>query len=489
MNFECKLGTFLQADVIIIGAGPGGLTAGYQLTKKSTLKVIILETHASLVGGISRTESYKDYHFDIGGHRFFSKEKKVEDLWNELLPHDFLMRPRRSRIYYKGQFYSYPLRCIETLAKLGIIESTRCLISYIKAKLFPLSPVKTFQDWVINNFGARLFNIFFKSYTEKVWGTDCQNISADWAAQRIRGLNLWQAILTAIVRSCVSHSKNNIKTLIENFRYPRRGPGMLWSATAEKIKKQGGQLIMGCKATKFIWNSQTSLWSVIALNHDGQEITIEAKHVISSAPLRDTIPSIHPLPSTASQAARLHYRDFITVVLVLNARVSFNDNWIYVHEPSVRLGRVQNYASWSPDMIPPGGGGCLGLEYFCQEGDAFWSMSDIDLIELAKKEIAFLNLADNQQIIDACVLRQPKAYPVYNDTYEQIVCSVRSELCKKYKNFHMIGRNGMHKYNNQDHAMMTAMLTVENILLGETKYDVWAVNSDAEYHEEYNTKD
>lgn len=488
MNFVQGMNDNTSCDVFIVGAGPAGLTAGYKLTQKSAQKIIIIEANPLYVGGISRTEEYKGYLFDIGGHRFFSKAKEIEDLWREILPDDFLLRPRRSRIFYKRKFYSYPLRAFEALWNLGVWESGLCVLSYIKVRLKPIRPATSFQSWVTNKFGARLFNIFFKTYTEKVWGLTCDKISADWAAQRIRGLNLTRAILSALSHSLglsklFKKSQPKIKTLIEEFRYPRRGPGLLWSVAAEKIKLKGGQIDMGVKAQSFIWNPENSLWT-IKCTVQGQEKIYYAKHIISSAPLSETIPSIDPLPATAVLAAKLRYRDFITVALMLKTEASFNDNWIYVHDPKVKVGRVQNFASWSPYMIPEAGRGCLGLEYFCQEGDSLWSMEDKKLIAFAKAEIEELGLASAEQIFDGCVVRQPKAYPVYDDHYDSIIKQLRREFSEHYPTFHMVGRNGMHKYNNQDHAMMTALLTVENILEGRQVYDVWNVNVDAEYHEE-----
>lgn len=480
-------------DVLIIGAGPAGLTAGYLLTQKSELKTRILEVHPTKVGGISRTEEYKGYLFDIGGHRFFSKAQQVEDLWREILPDDFLLRPRKSSIYYKAKFYSYPLRAFEALWNLGFWESGLCVISYAVARLRPILPVKSFRDWVTNQFGARLFRIFFKTYTEKVWGISCDKISADWAAQRIRGLNLAKAILSGLSRSLglskLMGGQPKIKTLIEEFRYPRRGPGLLWSAAAQKIKAQGGTIEMGIKATRFEWDTVKQLWIVTAVDGDGHQKLYSAAHIISSAPLSETIPTITPLPTSSVLAEKLGYRDFLTVALMLKTPASFLDNWIYVHDPDVKVGRIQNFASWSPEMIPEAGHGCLGLEYFCQVGDPLWSMTDVGLINLAKDEVVKLGLATMDQIEDGCVVRQPKAYPVYDDNYGQIVMAIRHEFAESYPTFHMVGRNGMHKYNNQDHAMMTAMLTVENILSGTRKFDVWAVNVDAEYHEEDRLQD
>ncbi len=474
-------------DVLIIGGGPAGLTAGYMLTKKSKLKTRILEANPVYVGGIARTEGYKGFLFDIGGHRFFTKSKEIEALWHEILPEDFIERPRVSRIYYRRKFYSYPLRAVEALTNLGVIESGLCMLSYIGSRIRPIQPAKSFADWVTNKFGARLFRIFFKTYTEKVWGMSCDEISADWAAQRIKGLNLTRAVIAGLYKSmgrkAVSRDGTVIKTLIERFEYPRRGPGMMWETAAKKFQAQGGTLEMGIKALSFSWDAAQNLWVVTAEDHNKNPRTYRARQIISSAPMRDVVTAVTPLPASAAQARNLKYRDFITVAVMLDQPPSFNDNWIYVHDASVRVGRIQNFASWSPEMVPQGRA-CLGLEYFCFEGDGLWTMSDTDLVELARKELAILGLASPKHIVDGCVVRQPKAYPVYDDAYRDIVNAIRTEFAERYPTLHFAGRNGMHKYDNQDHAMMTAILTVENILGHQPKYDVWSVNEDAEYHEE-----
>ncbi|MGB8013068.1 MAG: NAD(P)/FAD-dependent oxidoreductase [Terriglobales bacterium] len=468
----------------IIGAGPAGLTAAYELSKQRA-PVIVLESDPVYVGGISRTVNYKDFRFDIGGHRFFSKSREVEDFWTEIAGADMLDRPRSSRIYYRGQFYTYPLKPFEALSKLGLIESTLCVLSFMVARLNPTRDPKTFEDWVTNQFGKRLFRIFFKTYTEKVWGMSCNEISADWAAQRIKGLSLGSAIKHALFSRKPKDRKQVVKTLIDTFRYPRLGPGMMWEACAEKVRQLGGEVLLGRKVTGCRFDSATNLWSVTARGANGELTEYRAEHVISSMPIRELVAQIEPqLPEAALQAARsLRYRDFLTVGLIVHDRGRFSDNWIYIHDPSVQVGRVQNYKSWSPEMVPDAGYSSYGLEYFCFEGDGLWTTSDPDLIELAKREIQKVNLAASADVVDGCVIRQPKAYPVYDDAYQQHVNTIRQALDEKFPTLHLVGRNGMHKYNNQDHAMMTAMLTAKNILAGARKYDVWAVNQDAEYHE------
>jgi protoporphyrinogen oxidase len=475
----------MKTTVAIIGAGPAGLTAGYLLSKNE-VEVTVLEADPVYVGGISRTARYKGFHFDIGGHRFFSKSKAVEDLWNEILPNDMLRRPRSSRIFYGRKFFAYPLKPIEALLKLGVFRSLACILSWLKARLFPVRDPRNFEDWVSNQFGRRLFNTFFKSYTEKVWGMSCREISADWAAQRIKGLSLGSAIRNAL---CPQRQPRDnakvIKTLINSFRYPRRGPGMMWEAAAEKLQSLGGDLQMGCRVTGCEYNELTERWSVQFLDQSGDEHTLEAEHVISSAPMRELIRGLSPaVPARVRQAAEsLKYRDFLTVMLIVRASDAFADNWIYIHDPSVKVGRIQNFRSWSPEMVPEPDKACYGLEYFCFEHDGLWDSSDEELIELAKRELAQIGLAQAGDVVDGCVVRQKKAYPVYDDDYARHVATIRTELDLHYPNLHLVGRNGMHKYNNQDHAMMTAMLCVENILAEEKLYDLWQVNGDAEYHE------
>ncbi len=474
-----------QPTVAVIGAGPAGLTAAYLLSKKGAA-VTVLESDPTYVGGISRTARYKGFHFDIGGHRFFSKSKEVEDFWTEILPNDLLDRPRSSRIYYNGQFFSYPLKAGEALVKLGPVEAARCVLSYLKARALPIPNPRSFEDWVTNQFGARLFNIFFKTYTEKVWGMSCKEISADWAAQRIKGLSLKTAILNALLPKRKPKNKGQvIKTLIDTFRYPRKGPGMMWEACAEKVKAMGGTILMGRRVVQLVYDSDQGLWVVHHQDADKNTSTVAAHHVVSSAPMRQLAHGIlPPLSVTTLKAAdALKYRDFLTVMLILKDRQLFNDNWIYIHDPSVKVGRVQNFKSWSPEMVPDPSLCCYGLEYFCFEGDGLWSAPDADLIGRAKTELEKIGLAKAEDVLDGCVVRQPKAYPVYDDDYAANVAAVRDELQARFPTLHLVGRNGMHKYNNQDHAMMTAMLCAENILAGRQVYDLWRVNQDAEYHE------
>ena len=479
----------IDVDVAIIGAGPAGLTAGYLLTKQGKT-VAIIEKDETYVGGISRTVEHEGYRFDIGGHRFFSKSQQVVDLWNEILPDDFIQRPRMSRIYYEGKFYSYPLRAFEALSNLGILRSTACMASYLWRRAFPIKDVRSFEDWTTNQFGEKLYSIFFKTYTEKVWGMPCDEMSADWAAQRIKGLSLMSAVIDGVKRSLGLNKKPNdgmaTKTLLETFRYPRLGPGMMWDAARDKILATGkGQVLMGHALDQVAAigpNDEGFEWSMTATSSAGKA-QIRAKDVISSAPMRELSKRLHPLPQSTLQANNLRYRDFLTVALMVKSEDLFPDNWIYIHDERVQVGRVQNFRSWSPEMVPDEDMACVGLEYFCFEGDGLWSSSDEELVELAKREMEVLGLCDPSQVTSGAVVRQEKAYPVYDDEYEANVDAMRIELEEKHPSLHLVGRNGMHRYNNQDHAMMTAMLTVENILAGQRVYDTWCVNEDAEYHE------
>lgn len=473
------------SDVVVLGAGPAGLTAAYLLSKQG-IPVEVLEADPVYVGGIARTVQYKGFHFDIGGHRFFSKSAEVEDLWTEILGPDMIDRPRSSRIFYNGKFFAYPLKAFDALRKLGVVESSLCMLSYLRAQARPHAEEKSFEDWVTNRFGKRLFRIFFKTYTEKVWGMSCKEISADWAAQRIKGLSLATAIKNALLPQGKPKDRSAVvKTLIDTFRYPRRGPGMMWERCAAEVSRMGGRVRLGTRVTGCRYSATEGGWEVTAAGAAGERLSFRGEHVISSIPLRELARGLEPAlpPEALAAAGALRYRDFLTVGLILKDRNLFPDNWIYIHDPRVKVGRIQNYKSWSPEMVPDPAFCCYGLEYFCFEGDGLWTMSDERLIELAKKELQQIGLAAAEDVVDGCVIRQPKAYPVYDDDYAKHVATLRSSLESCYPGLHPVGRNGMHKYNNQDHAMMTAMLTARNIVAGNRQWDVWRVNQDAEYHE------
>ena len=470
-----------HADVFVIGAGPAGLTAAYCLTKEN-VSVVVIEKDPIYVGGISRTVEHNGYLFDIGGHRFFSKAKEVVDLWHEILPDDFIERPRLSSIYYDRKFYAYPLNPFEALKNLGLFTSAACMLSFAYAKIFPIRTPRSFHQWVRNQFGEKLFSIFFKTYTEKVWGMSCDEISADWAAQRIKGLDLGAAVLHGLKRPGARMAGPIAKTLIQSFQYPRKGPGMMWEAAARIIEQRGGKVLRGRNFLNAAYDAEGKLWSIEVSTDTGATEHYTARHLISSAPLGELVDKITPTPASQTNARRLRYRDFLTVALMVKKPDLFPENWIYVHDPLVKVGRVQNFRSWSPEMVPSGMS-CLGLEYFCFEGDGLWNAPDAELIALAKKEAAKIGLIAESDVTDACVVRQPKAYPVYDETYRENVAAIRRDLERLYPTLHMVGRNGMHKYNNQDHSMMTAMLTAKNILEGARVYDIWNVNEDAEYHE------
>ena len=470
-------------DHLIIGAGPAGLTAAFELVKRGAAP-LVLEKDPRYVGGISRTEQAQGYRFDIGGHRFFSKSNEVMEWWKAVLGDELLERPRSSQIYYNQQFFAYPLRAGEVLLKLGIVESGLCVLSYLRAFLFPIKPVRSFRDWVVNHFGARLFSIFFKSYTEKVWGMSCDEISAEWAAQRIKGLSFFRAAMDALVNSLGigKDAEKTVKTLITSFLYPKYGPGYMWETVAEQVK-QSGTIAMDAQPAA-IKQQDGGNYLVTIENGAGETSQVTATHIISSMPIAQ-LASIIEVSAPARQAAQsLRYRDFVTVALFMEENPAFDDNWIYIHDPGVQVGRIQNYKSWSPYMVPDSAKECYGLEYFCHEGDSVWSQADADLIAFGEQELRQLGLVgDAARILGGHVVRQEKAYPVYDRNYKDAVAAVRQELEARHPNIHLVGRNGMHKYNNQDHAMMTAILTVSNIMAG-TAYDIWEVNEDAEYHEE-----
>lgn len=473
-----------EYEVLVIGAGPAGLTAAYELSRHGST-VCVLEADPRYVGGLSRTVEYKGFHFDIGGHRFYSKSQEIEDLWTEILPDDLLVRKRSSRILYSGQFFSYPLQVGNALRRLGPIEAARCVLSYAAAKLTPTATPKNFEEWVSHRFGSRLYHAFFKTYTEKVWGMPCTEISADWAAQRIKGLSLRSAVVSALRGNRVRGARSGIKTLTTTFRYPRKGPGMMWSACADRIRANGGRVELGRRVAACAYDAASGWWSVTSDGAEGDRRVDRARHVISTAPLRELAASLTPAipPEAAAAAAGLKYRDFLTVALVLKDVAGFEDQWIYVHDPSVRVARIQNFKAWSPEMVPDPSLHCFGLEYFCFAGDGLWTMTDRALLDLARTELVSIGLARESDVIDGSVVRQAKAYPVYDEGYAARLDVLRRTLEARFPTLHVVGRNGMHRYNNQDHAMMTALLTVANIRAGKRLYDVWQVNEDAEYIE------
>jgi protoporphyrinogen oxidase len=464
-----------EKQVVVIGGGPAGLTAGYELTKFH-LCPIVLEKE-SLVGGLARTESYKGFHFDMGGHRFFTKVEEVKKMWQDVLGREFLRRPRLSRIYYNGKFFFYPLRPLNALLGLGFLQSILIVLSFIRWQLFPYRREDTFEQWVTNRFGRRLFLTFFKTYTEKVWGISCSELRAEWAAQRIKNLSLKTALMSMFIKP-----KNTIKTLIEEFDYPRFGPGMMWNAVKAEIERRQGAVRLNSDVVRI--NRTENRIDGVVVRHQGSEELISGTDFISSMPVTGFIKALDPPapPAVQSAAARLSYRDFLTVVLIINKPHIFEDNWVYIHDPSVHVGRIQNFKNWSPDMVPDPSKTSLGLEYFCAEGDAVWTMSDAELIEMGRQEIDRIGLARAKDVVDGCVVRVEKAYPVYDSDYREYLGVVR-KFIDGLENCQTIGRNGLHRYNNQDHAMLTGMLAVRNMVLGQHN-DLWSVNTDQEYHEE-----
>lgn len=462
-------------SVVVIGAGPAGLTAAYELSKHNVHSVV-LEKYDK-VGGIARTENYKGFFFDMGGHRFFSKVEEINAVWTEVLGDAFLRRPRTSRIYYKRRFFDYPVTPINALLGLGIVQAFLVILSYLRWQLFPYRQEETYEQWVTNRFGRRLFHTFFKSYTEKVWGIPCSELRAEWAAQRIKGLSLKTAVVGMFFTP-----KTTIKTLIREFYYPRYGPGMMWNAFRSLIESRGGIVRTGCDVVH-IHRTANRITRVVVAD-GGREESVFGTDFISSMPITEFITKLEPAPPPPilEAAKQLKYRDFLTVCLVINQPHLFPDNWIYIHDPSVKVGRIQNFKNWSPDMVPDPNKTSLGLEYFCNEGDGIWSMADDDLIELAKREVDQIRLARLSDVEDGCVFRVEKSYPVYDSAYRQHLAVIRA-FVDRFENFQTIGRNGLHRYNNQDHAMLTGLGAVRNLILGE-KNDLWSINGEQEYHEE-----
>lgn len=469
--------TVTSPPVAVIGGGPAGLTAAYELTLRK-IPVVVLEQDRQ-IGGLAKTVEYRGFRFDIGGHRFFTRQEPVLALWKSLLGDDLLVRPRLSRILYGGHYFDYPLRPFNTLRNLGLAESLRILASYARARLSPIRPEVSLADWITNRFGRRLFKMFFESYTEKIWGIPSAEIRAHWAAQRIRGLSLLTAIFSMLFPAW--RRGNSLRTLTDQFYYPRLGPGMMWDVLAARIRGGGGGIRLESP--------------VVAIHHDGSRVarletdlggkreTWEVSHVIASMPLRSLVRRLHPTPPTEIIAAadHLRYRDFLTVALIVDLPDLFPDNWIYIHDKRVKVGRIQNFKNWSAEMVPDRVRTCLGMEYFCFAGDELWEMEDDALIALAKEDLARLGLAPAEKVSDGTVVRMPKAYPVYDEGFEDAVATIRGYL-ERFENLQVIGRNGMHRYNNMDHSMLTALRAVAN-LVGEERFDLWEVNTGDEYHE------
>jgi len=469
-------------DIVIIGAGPAGLTAAYMLHKHGVSSTI-LEAD-DIVGGISRTVMRDGWRFDIGGHRFFTKVKPVEDFWFEILgPDEFLHRPRMSRIYYRGKLYDYPIKPGNALKNLGPVEAVLCGFSYLYARVRPPKDQSTLEGYIVANYGRRLYNHFFKTYNEKVWGVSASEIAADWGAQRIKGMSLWAAVWEPIRAKLFGgrDKGKQVTSLIEVFNYPKYGPGQMWERCTELVTEQGSTVEFDARVTKIEHRGGRA--TSVTTTTNGVETRHQCTDVISSMPISQLLAAMDPpVPDDVIKAAHsLRYRDFMTVALVVPEKFGFPDTWIYIHDPDVEVGRIQNFSSWSPYLVKDGRT-CLGLEFFVQEGDEMWTKSDEDLVEQGKRELAHLNLVDPTKVEDGYVVRMPKAYPFYDWVYKQNVQILRDWLEANTPNVHPVGRNGMHRYNNQDHSMYTAMLTVENLF--GASHDVWSVNVEEEYHEE-----
>jgi len=477
-----------QLDVLVIGAGPAGLTAAFEL-EKSGVHSTILEAD-DIVGGISRSVERDGYRFDIGGHRFFTKVPEVEALWHEILPaEDFLLRPRMSRIYYKSKYYDYPIKPVNALVNLGPIEAVRCIASALWVRIRPPKEQKTLEDYIVANYGRRLFDHFFKTYNEKVWGVPASELSADWGAQRIKGMSLFAAVWEPIRSKFAGRRTGSaqVTSLIEEFQYPKYGPGMMWERCTELVQASGSKVLMETRVER-VDHSEGAATSVWARTNGGELTEYHADHVVSSMPFPLLLRAMNPQPEARvlSAADDLHFRDFLTVALVVPESAGFPDNWIYIHSPDVMVGRIQNFGSWSPYLVKDGKT-CLGLEYFVFEGDELWNASDEELIARGTRELAVLGLGEPSIVEAGYVVRQPKAYPVYDEFYAANVAVLNDWITVHTPNVHPVGRNGMHKYNNQDHSMLTALLTAQNIL-GTGHHDIWNVNVDEDYHEQSGTQ-
>ncbi|WP_143968225.1 NAD(P)/FAD-dependent oxidoreductase [Tepidimonas fonticaldi] len=514
-------------NLIIIGAGPAGLTAGLELIRRSGIKPLLIEADAQ-VGGISKTVVHRGNRMDLGGHRFFSKSDWVMDWWRSLMPiaggdaesmrihyhrqsrsiqsdavhgdsECMLVRPRLSRIYFLRRLFDYPLKLNwTTLSNLGPQRVARILASYAKARILPRQE-RNLEDFIVNRFGEELYRTFFKDYTEKVWGVPCQDISAEWGAQRIKGLSITEALKHAAGR-LLRNTQNATRhtSLIEQFLYPRLGPGQLWELAAREITDRGGTILLGTRVTG-LQRQGNRITAVDIVDREGRRQTIPAEHVISTMPVKDLIAGMNPpAPDDVARVAHgLLYRDFITVGLLVRRMKRhpgdadpdrtvgqrLPDNWIYIQEKDVRLGRLQIFNNWSPDLVAdPEGTVWLGLEYFCNVGDDLWSMDDDTFTGFAIRELASIDLIDPADVLDTHLVRVEKAYPAYFGSYGDF--GVVRRWVDGIHNLWLVGRNGMHRYNNQDHSMLTAKLAVDAILGGDvTRESIWAVNLDDEYHE------
>jgi protoporphyrinogen oxidase len=516
---------------VIIGAGPAGLTAAYELLTRTNLVPIVLEK-SDYVGGLARTVNYKGNRLDIGGHRFFSKSERVMRWWLSILPlkavecdsprityqgkttsvpagipsanpssedNVMLLRPRKSRIYFGKQLFDYPITLSpSTLKKLGLWRTIKIGLSYLRALLFPICPESNLEQFFINRFGRELYLTFFKSYTEKVWGIACDQISATWGAQRVKGLSIGKTFghgFAKLVRKGKTDlAQKNVETsLIEQFLYPKFGPGQMWEEVAGKITSMGGEIRMDSCVEKIEHSSEGKMLAVTVRNRLTGEITrVAADYFFSTMPIAEFVASLSPAAPTVIREISdgLQYRDFITVGLLcdkvrlggINGEL-VEDNWIYIQDPDVLMGRLQIFNNWSPAMVADSRKIWLGLEYFCSEGDSFWRKTDAEIIALAKAEMEAMDMLSPADVLDATVVRMPKSYPAYFGSYHRL--SEVTEWADKFSNLFLIGRNGMHKYNNQDHSMLAAMTAVDNIKGNIASRDnLWALNTEQDYIDE-----
>ncbi len=517
----------MSRRAIIIGAGPAGLTAAYELLQRTDIIPSIVE-QSNQIGGLAKTVEYKGNHMDLGGHRFFSKSDRVMRWWLDMLPLQrlpenageldipggidpesgpdpdredrvMLLRPRQSRIYFEGKFYDYPVTLsLDTLVKLGPVRMTRIGFSYLRRLLFPIKPEDNLEQFIINRFGETLYKTFFKSYTEKVWGVPCQQISADWGAQRIRNVSVGRSIIHWLVsltnRSYGIAQKEIPTSLIEQFLYPKFGPGQMWQQTAEAVKEGGGTIRLQHTATKLHVEKNRVVAVTVRNNETGSHEEVKGDYVFSTMPVHELIPALdNSVPdSVKTVAANLRYRDFITIGLLVKKVASDSTrlkdalsrvSWIYIQAPDVRVGRLQIYNNWSPYMVRNSNHLWLGIEYYCDKGDSLWRCSDKQMLELGSEELTRLGIIRQEDVIDGVVLRVEKAYPAYFGAYKDFG-AIRNYV-DQIGNLYLIGRNGMHRYNNQDHSMLTAMIAVDNIAAGSQRKDnIWAVNTEEKYHEE-----
>lgn len=495
----------MNKKAIIIGAGPAGLTAAYELATKTDIQPIVLE-ETNDIGGISKTVNYKGNRIDIGGHRFFSKSDRIMEWWKNILPLEdegqnnpdtndkvFLKRNRLSRIFYTKKFFNYPVTLtLETLKKLGFIKTFKIGVSYIKIKILPIKNEKSLENFFVNRFGTELYKTFFENYTTKVWGVHPRQLSADWGAQRVKGVSITEVLkhaLKSMVKKSNSLEQKDVETsLIDKFLYPKYGPGQMWEETSRIINEKGGEVMLNKKVVK-ITHKDNLVVSVTYMDMKSGELQeLSGDYFFSTMPIKALINSMEPKPSDEiiKVANGLNYRDFVTVGLLLKnfkeGLGEVNDNWIYIHDPTVLVGRIQIFNNWSPYLVQEKRNKWIGLEYFCNEGDDFWSKTDQELLDLAIKETEMLGLVKKEDFVDGTVIRMKKTYPTYNGTYNEL--DKIKYFTNELSNLYLIGRNGQHRYNNQDHSMLTAMEAVDNIVKGiEDKSNIWAVNTEEEYHE------